>query len=56
MVVELEVRRGEGEGGFENQLSYRAIQWHEVKALAGAEDVELAYTEDRATLTFPVLE
>lgn len=54
--VELSVHRTEGEGAFENQLSYRAIQWHEVKALAGAEDVELAHAEDRATLTFPVLE
>lgn len=56
VVVELEVRRGEGEGGFENQLSYRAIQWNEVQALAGAEDVEVSHTEDRATLTFNVLE
>jgi len=56
VIVDLTVRPTEGDGSFENQLSYRAIQWHEVKALAGAEDVELAYTEDRATLTFPVLE
>ena len=56
VVVDLTVRPTEADGTFENQLSYRAIQWHEVKALAGAEDVELAYSEDRATLTFPVLE
>jgi len=56
VAVDLAVRRTEGEDTFENQLSYRAIQWHEVQALAGAEDVELAHGEDRATLTFPVLE
>ena len=56
VIVDLAVRPTEADGSFENQLSYRAIQWHEVKALAGAEDVELAHTEDRATLTFPVLE
>lgn len=54
--VHLALRRTEGEGGVENQLSYRAIQWHEVKALCAAEDVELAHDEGRATLTFPVLE
>lgn len=56
VAVELRVQRTESEDGFENQLSYRAIQWHEVEALARAEDVELAHGEDSATLTFPVLE
>ena len=56
VVVELAVRRNEGEGGFENQLSYRAIQWNEVEALAGAEDVQVSHAADRATLAFPVLE
>ena len=56
VIVDLRVQRTEGSEGYENQLSYRAIQWHEVQALARAEDVELSHTEDRATLTFPVLE
>jgi len=56
VVVELTLRPAESDAGFENQLSYRAIQWHEVKALAGAEDVELAHADDRATLAFPILE
>ena len=56
VVVELSMRRGTGDGGFENQLSYRAIQWNEVQALAGAEDVELSYDEESARLSFPVLE
>lgn len=56
IVVDLTLRPTESDTDFENQLSYRAIQWHEVKALAGAEDVELAHADDRATLTFPILE
>ena len=56
VIVDLTVRRTQADGTFENQLSYRAIQWHEVNALAGAEDVQLAYGEERATLTFPILE
>ena len=56
VIVDLTVRPTEADGSFENQLSYRAIQWHEVRALAGAEDVELSHADDRATLTFPVLE
>jgi hypothetical protein len=56
VVVDVRVQRVEGGESFENQLSYRAIQWNEVQALARAEDVELSHTEDRATLTFPILE
>lgn len=54
--VDLALQRTEAEGTFENQLSYRAIQWHEVQALCDAEDVQLAHGEGRATLAFPVLE
>jgi hypothetical protein len=56
MVVELRVQRSEGENDFESQLSYRALQWHEVEAMARAEDVELTHADDTATLSFPVLE
>ncbi len=53
--VEFRVQRTEGEG-YEQQLNYRALQWPEVQAMARAEDVELSHTDDRATLTFSVLE
>jgi hypothetical protein len=55
VLIDLQLRRTQGES-FENQLSYRAITWPEVRALAAAEDVELSHTEDRASLAFPVLE
>ncbi|TFZ06705.1 hypothetical protein EZ313_08805 [Ramlibacter henchirensis] len=55
VLVDLQLRRTQGES-FENQLSYRAITWPEVRALAAAEDVELSHTEDRASLAFPILE
>lgn len=54
--LDLAVKSTPGEEGFETQLTYRALQWHEVEALARSEDVDLTHTEDTATLTFPVLE
>lgn len=57
-VVHAEIRftRTEGEDGYGGKLTYRAMEWHEVNAMARAEDVELSYTDTTATLTFPVLE
>ena len=56
LLVEARVQRTEGEGGYANDLSYRAITWPEVQALCRAEDVELQHDEQTATLSFPVLE
>lgn len=53
--VDFRVQRTEGEG-YEKQLNYRALQWDDVQAMARSEDVELSWTENRATLVFPVLE
>jgi hypothetical protein len=53
---DLRFARTQGEAGYETRLTYRPIAWNEVNAMARAEDVELAYTDTTATLTFPVLE
>jgi hypothetical protein len=54
--VEIRVQRTEGTNDLAGQLPYRELQWRDVEALAGAEDVQLQRTETGALLTFPVLE
>ncbi len=49
------MQRTAGEG-YEKQLSYRALHWPDVQAMAKAEDVALAHAQDTAKLTFAVLE
>ncbi len=38
----LQLRPGVGEGGFVTESGYRALEWSDVQALAGAEQVQLA--------------
>ena len=56
VLIELRFRRTEGDAGFGGELTYRPLEWHEVEAMARAEDVDLTHVEHGATLSFPVLE
>jgi hypothetical protein len=54
--VELGVRPTDGEALPGGELPYRPLQWAEIEAMAGTEDVEVQRTESGAVLTFIVLD
>ncbi len=54
VVVDIRLRRTEGEPPLAAELPYRPLGWAEVKALARSEDVELEHDETSARLAFPV--
>lgn len=54
--LDIRVQRSEGENDLAGTLPYRELQWREVEALGGAEDVQVQRTEAGALLTFAVLE
>ncbi|HYF57518.1 MAG TPA: hypothetical protein VEA81_01025 [Burkholderiaceae bacterium] len=56
VVMEIGIRRTEGEPPLSVELPYRPMAWPEVVAIARSEDVELEHDEANARLTFPVLE
>lgn len=50
--VSLTLRPTNGASGFTSDAPYRALQWHEVEALALADGVGLERSADRLSLTF----